>query len=51
MQKNIADVVGVSINSIGLYERGLVEPSFFIATCLADALGVSLDWLAGRKEV
>ena len=50
MQKHIADEVGVSINSISLYERGSVEPSFFTAICLADALGVSLDWLAGRSE-
>ena len=49
-RRELAEISGMSENSISLYERGQVEPSLFAATCLADALGVSLDWLAGRSE-
>ena len=49
-QKKLSEVSGVSQNSICFYERECVDSSFFNITCIADALGVSLDWLAGRKE-
>ena len=34
-------------NSIGHYEAGRCEPTLDRAKCLAQALGVSLDYLAG----
>jgi transcriptional regulator with XRE-family HTH domain len=37
---------GVSDTVIHHIERGRNEPSLFSAICLADALGVSLDYLA-----
>jgi transcriptional regulator with XRE-family HTH domain len=46
----LAEVSGVHENNISTYERGIYEPRIFTAVCLADALGVSLDWLAGRSE-
>ena len=48
--KQLASKSGVSVNSIGFYEKGKAEPSLFVATCIADVLNVSLDYLAGRKE-
>ena len=49
-QNKLSEVSGVGRNSICFYERECVDPSFFNITCIADALDVSLDWLAGRKE-
>ena len=46
----LAEKSGVAYNSILQYEHDKVEPSLFAATCLADALGISLDWIAGRTK-
>lgn len=40
----------VSSNCISRYELGLGGPTLHSAIKLADALDVSLDWLAGRTE-
>lgn len=45
----LAKKIGVSTSLISKLERDLSEPSLFVATCLADVFGVSLDYLAGRK--
>ena len=50
LQRELGDMLGFSQNAISSYERGLNDPSFFAATCIADALDVSLDWLACRKD-
>ncbi len=49
-QAELAEMVGVSGQTISAYERNLQTPSLDIAVGIADALGVSLDWLAGREE-
>ena len=41
---------GISSQSIGYYESGKSDPSFFNICCLSDALHVSLDYLAGRED-
>lgn len=51
-QTKLCDLTGISQANISLYENGKREPGVFMAILLADALGCSLDWLAGRsKEV
>ena len=49
-QEELAEMVGVSGQTISAYERNIQTPSLDIAAGIADALGVSLDWLAGREE-
>jgi len=54
-QKNLSQVdfakaVGVSREMIGRYERGEVMPSIEVAKKMADALEVSLDYLAGDAQ-
>lgn len=46
----LADLAGVHGSTITAYERGQSGPGMYNATLLADALGVSLDWLAGRTD-
>ena len=41
---------GVAACTITAYEQGKSGPGLYIAARLADALGVSLDWLAGRTD-
>lgn len=47
-QTDFAKSVGVSREMIGRYERDEVMPSIEVAKKIADALGVSLDYLAGE---
>lgn len=50
-QAQLAERVGVSISRISEYEQNRTEPRLFTAVCLADVLGVSLDYLAtGRTQ-
>ena len=46
-QKDLAQTVGISAQSLGLYEKGVKFPPFETVIALAQALGVSLDWLTG----
>jgi len=41
----------VGISSIGKFERDEVKPSIEVAAKIADALEVSLDYLAGNSNV
>ena len=50
-QKEIAEIIGVSINHYGKYERGETDIPFEKAIILADYYDVSLDYLAGRIDV
>ena len=50
-QEEIAKVIGVHAPVIGRYERGEVKPSIEVATKLADALQVSLDYLVGNSDL
>ena len=48
--QEMAKKVNVSACTLSLYENGHSEPSLFIACCIADLLGLSLDYLAGRTN-
>ncbi|MCG2613436.1 helix-turn-helix domain-containing protein [Terrimonas sp. NA20] len=47
-QTDLGKAAGVSREIIGRYERGEVSPSVEVAKNIADALEVSLDYLAGE---
>jgi transcriptional regulator with XRE-family HTH domain len=49
-QTDFAKTVGVSREMIGRYERSEVMPSIEVAKKIADALEVSLDYLAGDAK-
>ena len=50
-QTELAKVVGVHYNHMGRYERGSSRPSADVLKRMADALGVSSDYLlAGAKK-
>lgn len=49
-QADLAKVVGTIAVTIGRYERGEIKPSIDIATKIADALDVSLDYLVGNTD-
>ena len=46
----LGEIIGVSANTISLYEREKCEPTMKTLIKLADALNVSLDWLCGRTD-
>ena len=46
----LSDLSGVADCTIHAYECGRSGPGLYNAVRLADALGVSLDWLAGRTD-
>ena len=50
-QVELAAEVGISVCTLTKYEQGRATPNLAYATMLADFMGVSLDWLAGRTEV
>jgi len=49
-QTDLGKAVGVSREIIGRYERNEVSPSVEVAKKIADALDVSLDYLAGEGK-
>lgn len=50
-QDEVGKLVNVHGAVIGRYEREEVKPSIDVATQLAEALGVSLDYLVGSTDV
>lgn len=50
-QQSLADIIGKSLNTVGLYERGLRQPSLETLCLLSDTLEVSCDYLLARTEV
>jgi transcriptional regulator with XRE-family HTH domain len=50
-QDELAKQIGVHAPVIGRYERNEVKPSIDVATNIANALGVSLDFLVGITDV
>ena len=50
-QDELAKRIGAHAPIIGRYEREEVKPSVEIATKIADALGVSLDYLTGLSDI
>ncbi len=49
-QEQLAKTLKTTPTTIGRYERDEVKPSIEVATNIADALGVSLDYLVGRSS-
>lgn len=50
-QQQLADVIGVSQQSINKYENHSVEPDIDTMIKIADFFSVSVDYLIGRTEV
>ena len=50
-QQALADVIGKSLNTVGLYERGLRQTSLETLCLLADTLEVSSDYLLARTDI
>lgn len=50
-QDALAKELGVHGAVIGRYERGEVRPSIEMASKIAEALGVSLDYLVGNSDL
>lgn len=50
-QDEVGKLVGVHGAVIGRYEREEVKPSIEIATALAEALQISLDYLVGVTDI
>ena len=50
-QGELAEKVGIHNNVLGRFERGEATPSVDMAAKIADALGVSLDYLIGKTDV
>ena len=50
-QAKLANALGLSASTIAMYEQGRREPSISIIVALADALGVTIDYLlTGRSR-
>lgn len=50
-QEELAKVIGAISVTVGRYERDEVKPSIEVASKIAEALEVSLDYLAGNSKV
>ena len=50
-QGELAKIVGIHANVLGRYEREEAKPSIDMAAKLADALGVSLDFMIGKTDI
>ncbi len=49
-QKQVSEIIGVSINHYGKYERGETDIPFEKVIMLANHYNVSLDYIAGRTN-
>lgn len=49
-QRDLAKAIGTSAPIIGRYEREEIKPSIDVAKKIADAFGVSLDFLVGEGQ-
>ena len=49
-QKELADLLGISIRGYQFYESEDNEPNIKVLTVLADFYGVSIDYLVGRTD-
>jgi transcriptional regulator with XRE-family HTH domain len=50
-QGELAKKVGIHPNILGRYERGETTPNIDMASKLADALDISLDYLVGKTDI
>ena len=49
-QKELADLLGISIRGYQFYESENNEPNIKVLTALADFYGVTIDYLVGRTD-
>lgn len=50
-QRQLAARIGMrNSNYLSILENNHFQPTLYTAVLIADALGVSLDWLAGRTD-
>lgn len=49
-RKTLGELVGLSKNVVGQYERGEKEPSVKTLVALADYFHVTVDYLLGREK-
>ena len=49
-QEQMADLLGLSRSTIGMYEQGKREPNLVTLQKIADYFGVSVDYMLGRKN-
>ena len=50
-REELGQLIGTSGPIVGRYERGDMKPSIEIASKIAEALGVSLDYLVGNTDL
>lgn len=50
-QQQLADVIGVSQQSINKYENHMIEPDISTLIALADFFNTSVDYLIGHTEI
>jgi transcriptional regulator with XRE-family HTH domain len=50
-QADLGKLIGTSGDVIGRYERGDIKPSIEVATNIAEALQVSIDYLVGKTKI
>lgn len=50
-QEDLAKQIGTSAPIVGRYERNEIKPSIDVASKIADALNVTLDFLLNGKDV
>jgi len=50
IQKDLADLLKVSISTVGMYERNKRDPDTTTLSTLADYFDVSVDYLLDRTE-
>lgn len=50
-QQDLADMIGVTKQTISQYERGVREPDFDNLLALCDVFNVSADYLLGKVDV
>ncbi len=50
-QQQLAEIIGVTQQSIYKYETQNVEPDFIILTALADFFSTSVDYLIGHSDI
>lgn len=49
-QQELADKIGISRSTIGMYETGAREPDFETLEVIADFFNVDIDYLLGRTD-
>jgi transcriptional regulator with XRE-family HTH domain len=50
-QSEVGKIIGINGDALGRYERNDVKPTIEMATRLAQALEVSLDYLVGTTDI